>query len=367
MAIIERSLFGPGPSNPYPEATAALGLPLLGHLDPEFLGILDECCDRLRSVFGAAAARTLPLSGTGSAGMEAAFVNSVDAGDVVVVAVNGLFGERMVDVARRCGATVVPVRFEWGRPVDADTVIAAHPDPKVIAVVHAETSTGVRNDVAGLAAARDAGLPDALLLADCVTSLGGIEVAVDAWGVDIAYAGTQKCLGVAPGLAPFTVNERAWERRVATPRSWYLDLNLIGGYAGAAAGQRGRTYHHTAPVAMVASLHAALGRILAEGLPAVWARHQRAGEILHAGLADLGLELFAAPGHRLPELTTVRVPPGLDSAAVRRTLLSRYGIEIGGGVGPYADTVWRIGLMGRNATPASAALVLAALQDVLKG
>jgi len=259
------------------------------------------------------------------------------------------------------------VRFDWGRPIDADRVIAAHPDPKVIAVVHAETSTGVRNDVAGLALARDAGLPDALLLADCVTSLGGIEVALDRWGVDIAYSGTQKCLGVAPGLAPFSFGERAWARRVARPRSWYLDLGLIGGYAGAAAGQRGRVYHHTAPVAMVASLHAALGRVLEEGLPAVWARHQEAGAVLHAGLTGLGLELFAADGHRLPQLTAVRVPPGVDSARVRGELLRRYGIEIGGGVGPYADSLWRIGLMGRNATPAGAELVLAALQDVLKG
>jgi alanine-glyoxylate transaminase / serine-glyoxylate transaminase / serine-pyruvate transaminase len=366
MAITERSLFGPGPSNPYPEATAALGLPLLGHLDPEFLRILDETSDRLRTVFGTANARTLPLSGTGSAGMEAAFVNTVGDGDVVVVAANGLFGERMIEVAGRCGAQVVPVRSEWGTPVEVDAVIDAHPDPKIIAVVHAETSTGVRNDVAALAAARDAARPDALLLADCVTSLGGVEVALDAWGVDIAYSGSQKCLGVAPGLAPFSIGPRAWERRVARPSSWYLDLNLLGGYVGEAAGRRGRTYHHTAPVAMVASLHAGVGRVLAEGLPAVWARHAEAGALLQDGLLGLGLELFAAQGHRLPQLTAVRVPPGADSVAVRRALLERYGIEIGGGVGPFADTVWRIGLMGRNATRASAELLLAALQDVLK-
>jgi alanine-glyoxylate transaminase/serine-glyoxylate transaminase/serine-pyruvate transaminase len=363
MAILERYLFGPGPSNPYPEATAALGLPLLGHLDPEFLRILDETCERLRAVFGTANARTLPLSGTGSAGMEAAFVNSVGAGDVVVVAANGLFGERMIDVAGRCGAEVVPVRFEWGTPVDPAAVLAAHPAPKVIAVVHAETSTGVRNDVAALGA----GKGDALLLADCVTSIGGIELAVDAWGVDIAYAGTQKCLGVAPGLAPFTFGERAWERRITRPQSWYLDLNLLGGYVGAAAGTGGRTYHHTAPVAMVASLHAGLGRILAEGLEAVWARHEECGAALQAGLAGLGLELFATEGYRLPELTTVKVPAGVDGAAVRRILLERYGIEIGAGAGEYAATVWRIGLMGRNATLASVELVLGALRDALKG
>ncbi|HSV65050.1 MAG TPA: alanine--glyoxylate aminotransferase family protein [Mycobacteriales bacterium] len=366
MPVYARHLFGPGPSNPYPEATAALGLPLLGHLDPEFLRILDETCDRLRAVFGTSNVRTLPLSGTGSAGMEAAFVNSVGPGDVVVVAANGLFGERMIDVAGRCGAEVVPVRFDWGTPVDPDVVLAAHPDPKLIAVVHAETSTGVRNDVAALSAARDGQCPDALLLMDCVTSVGGIEVAVDGWGVDIAYAGTQKCLGVAPGLAPFSFGERAWQRRVERPRSWYLDLNLLGGYVGAAAGQRGRTYHHTAPVAMVASLHAGLGRILDEGLDAVVARHHEAGRALQDGLGDLGLELFAAEGHRLPELTAVVVPSDVDSAAIRHRLLEHYDIEIGAGAGQYADRVWRIGLMGHNARPDAVALVLSALREVLK-
>jgi aspartate aminotransferase-like enzyme len=356
MPVLERRLFGPGPSNPYPEATAALALPLLGHLDPEFLRILDETCARLRAVFQTGNARTLPLSATGSAGMEAAFVNLVGPGDVVVVAANGLFGERMIEVAGRCGAEVVPVRFPWGQPVEPAAVLAAHPSPKVIAVVHAETSTGVRNDLAELGA----GKGDALLLADCVTSLAGIEVALDAWGVDVAYAGTQKCLGVAPGLAPFSLNDRAWERRVERPRSWYLDLGLLGSYVGE------RRYHHTAPVAMIRSLHAGLGRILDESLEEVLARHEEAGRLLHAGLVDLGLELFAAEGYRLPELTTVRVPEGVDAHGVRRELLDRYGIEIGAGVGEYADTVWRIGLMGPNAQPASVTLLLGALKEILK-
>jgi alanine-glyoxylate transaminase/serine-glyoxylate transaminase/serine-pyruvate transaminase len=361
MPLRARTLLGPGPSNPYPEATVALGQPLLGHLDPEFLQILDETSDRLRQVFGTANRRTLPLSATGSAGMEAAFVNTVGAGDVVVVAVNGLFGERMVDVASRCGAEVVRVDHEWGSPVDPERVLAAHPSPKLIAAVHAETSTGVRSDLAPLAA----GKGDALLLADCVTSLGGIPVALDEWGVDLAYSGSQKCLGVAPGLAPFTINGRAWERRIEKPQSWYLDLGMLGGYAGEAAGNGGRTYHHTAPTGMVVSLHAGLGRMLDEGLDAVHARHAEAGRLLHEGLAGLGLELFAAEGHRLPELTTVLVPDGVDSAAVRKELLERYDLEIGGGVGPYAATVWRIGLMGANATPDKVLLVLAALQAVL--
>jgi alanine-glyoxylate transaminase/serine-glyoxylate transaminase/serine-pyruvate transaminase len=360
-AIVERHLFGPGPSNPYPEATSALARPLLGHLDPEFLRIMDEACDRLRVVWGTGNQRTLPLSATGSAGMEAAFVNTVSAGDVVVVAVNGLFGQRMCDVAARCGAEVVPVEHEWGTPVDVQRVVEAHPSPKVIAAVHAETSTGVRSDIAALGAAKG----DALLLVDAVTSIGGIELRADDWGVDVGYAGTQKCLGVAPGLAPFTINERAWERRVERPQSWYLDLGLLGGYVGEAEGKGGRTYHHTAPTAMVASLHAGLGRILDEGLENVWARHEAAGAMLQDGLAKMGLELFAEEGARLPELTTVKVPEGVDSAAVRTVLLERHGLEIGAGAGAFATSVWRIGLMGRNARPDAVLLVLAALQDAL--
>ncbi len=359
--IVERHLFGPGPSNPYPEATSALGLPLLGHLDPEFLRIMDETCDRLREVWGTDNLRTLPLSATGSAGMEAAFVNTVSDGDVVVVAVNGLFGQRMCDVAARCGAEVIAVEHQWGTPVDAQRVLDAHPNPKVIAAVHAETSTGVRSDIAALGA----GKRDALLLVDAVTSIGGIELRADDWGVDIGYAGTQKCLGVAPGLAPFTINDRAFERRVQKPRSWYLDLGLLGGYVGEAEGKGGRTYHHTAPTAMVASLHAGLGRILDEGLENVWARHEEAGAMLQDGLQKMGLELFAEEGARLPELTTVKVPDGVDSAAVRKVLLERHDLEIGAGAGAFAGSVWRIGLMGHNARPDAVLLVLAALQDAL--
>ena len=355
----ERLLMGPGPSNPYPEAMAALARPMLGHLDPEFLEVLDEVCERLRTVFRTANALTLPISGTGSAGMEAAFVNLVGPGDHVVVAVNGLFGQRMVEVASRCGATVHAVEHEWGTPVDAARVLAAHPAPKVIAAVHAETSTGVRSDVADLGA----GKGDALLLVDCVTSIGGIEVDVDGWGIDVAYAGTQKCLGVPPGLAPLTVADRARERFVERSPSWYLDLALIGAYTGPATGRR--TYHHTAPVSMVQSLHGGLGAVLAEGLEAAWARHTACGAQLHAGLGALDLELFAQEGHRLPQLTTVRVPDGVDDGAVRAALLDRWGIEIGGGVGAYAGTVWRIGCMGHTARPESVDRLLDALGTVL--
>ena len=359
MPRIDRILMGPGPCNPYPEATEALARPLLGHLDPEFLAMLDETCDRLRTVFATANTRTLPVSGTGSAGMEAAFVNTVGPGDTVVVAVNGLFGERMVDVAERCGATVVRVDAPWGQPIDPDAVLGAarRHGAKLVAAVHAETSTGVRNDIAALGA----GKGDALLLMDCVTSLGGIPVEVDGWGVDVAYSGTQKCLGVAPGLAPITIGEAAWARRVVKPRSWYLDLGMIGEYTAGAT----RKYHHTAPVAMVASLHAGLGALLEEGLVAGLGRHAACGQALQDGLEAAGLTLWAEKGSRLPELTTVHVPDGVDSASVRRTLLDAYSIEIGGGVGAWATSIWRIGCMGHTARLRNVTLLLAALRDVL--
>ena len=284
--LLDRRLFGPGPSNPYPEATAALGLPLLGHLDPAFLAMMDETCDMLRQAWGTTNARTLPISATGSAGMEAAFVNTVHPGDVVVVAVNGLFGQRMCDVAARCGAEVVAGRARVGNSRSTSTAWSPPTRaPAIIAAVHAETSTGVRSDIAALGAAKG----DALLVVDAVTSIGGIELRADDWGIDVGYAGTQKCLGVAPGLAPFTINDRAFERRVDRPQSWYLDLGLLGGYVGEAQAKGGgRTYHHTAPVAMVASLHGGLTRILEEGLEAVWARHEEAGATLQDGPAGDG-------------------------------------------------------------------------------
>lgn len=359
MTHTDRVLMGPGPGNPYPEVIEAFARPLLGHLDPDFLEVLDETCDRLREVFQTSNPLTLPVSGTGSAGMEAAFVNVVNPGDVVVVGVNGVFGARMCDVADRCGAEVIRVEADWGEPIEPERLLGAHPAPRVIAVVHAETSTGVRNDVAPLGAAKG----DALLLVDCVTSLGGIEVDVDAWGIDIAYSGTQKCLGVPPGLAPLTVSPRAIERFVERSRSWYLDLRMIAEYALDAGS--GRTYHHTAPTAMVVALHAGLGVLLEEGLRASWARHAQCGELLQDGLQKLGFRLFAAEGHRLPELTTVWVPEGIDEAFARKELLNRYGIEVGGGLGAYAGKVWRIGCMGHTARPRNVTLLLGALAEVL--
>jgi alanine-glyoxylate transaminase / serine-glyoxylate transaminase / serine-pyruvate transaminase len=356
--MTDRILMGPGPCNPYPEVVEALTNPMLGHLDPEFLTVLDETCDRLRTVFGTANALTLPISGTGSAGMEASFVNVVNPGDVVVVGVNGVFGQRMTDVAARCGAEVVRVEAEWGRPIDPEALAAAHPNPKVIAVVHAETSTGVRSDIAPLRDLKG----DALLLVDCVTSLGGVPVAIDEWGVDIAYSGTQKCLGVPPGLAPLTMSDRARDRFVERSQSWYLDLRMISQYVASGGG---RTYHHTAPISMIFALHAGLGAVLAEGLEAAQARHAECGALLQDGLEKLGFRLFAEDGYRLPELTTAWVPDGVDEAAVRRRLLERYGIEIGGGLGAYAGKVWRIGCMGHTARVRNVTLLLGALEDCL--
>lgn len=353
---------GPGPSNPYPESVAALTRPMLGHLDPEFLGVLDETCARLREVFQTENSLTLPVSGTGSAGMEAALMNVVHPGDVVVVGVNGLFGERMCEVVARQGAEVLRVEAAWGEPLDPEAVLAAHSKPAVIALVHAETSTGVRNDVEAVASHKGG----AILVVDTVTSLGGMEVAVDAWGVDVAYSGTQKCLGVPPGLAPLTMGRRARDRQVQRPASWYLDLGLIARYV---EGEGGRTYHHTAPISMVFALHAGLGALLEEGLAEAWSRHEACGRMLQDGLEGMGLSLVAPKDHRLAQLTTVYVPehlPGSTTEAdVRRTLLERYGVEIGGGVGPLAGKAWRIGCMGHGARPANVLLLLAALGEVL--
>lgn len=350
---------GPGPSNPYPEAVAAFSRPILGHLDPEFLQLLDETCGRLRTVFRTTNSLTLPLSGTGSAGMEAAFVNAVGPGDVAVVGVNGVFGDRMCDVAGRCGATVVRVDVPWGQPIDPQQLLDAHPAPKVIAVVHAETSTGVRNDIAPLGAAKG----DALLLVDCVTSLGGLAVDIDGWGVDIAYSGTQKCLGVAPGLSPFTMSDAARARRVERPQSWYLDLGMIADYASTAGA---RKYHHTAPISMIFSLHAGLGALLDEGVEAAIARHAECGGMVQAGLEKLGFELLAESGHRLPQLTSARVPEGIDEAFVRRALLERFGIEVGAGLGPWAGTAWRVGCMGHTARPRNVGAFLSAVEEALR-
>jgi len=371
MPQLDRILMGPGPCNPYPEVIEAFTRPVLGHLDPAFIDLLDETNERLRQAFRTTNALTFPISATGSAGMEAAFVNVVAPGDTVVIGVNGVFGERMCDVARRAGAEVVRVEAEWGRPLDPEAVIEAHPGAKLIAVVHAETSTGVRNDVNCIGAAKG----DSLFLADCVTSLGGIPVEIDGWHVDLAYSGTQKCLGVPPGLAPFTASERAVEALLPTPQSWFLDLNMIAKYVNARAAASGgagggaRAYHHTAPISMIYGLHAGLGVLLEEGLEQSWARHAACGEALHEGLEARGWELVVDKEHRLPELTTVyvpldRLPAGMDEAGARRALLDRYGIEVGGGLGALAGKVWRIGLMGHTARLRNVTTLLGAIDEI---
>lgn len=362
--LTDRLLLGPGPSNPYPEAVAALGRPMLGHLDPEFLELLDETMARLRDVFRTTNALTLPISGTGSAGMEACFVNLLEPGEKAIVGINGVFGERMCEVATRCGAEVVRVEEAWGRALDPQRLLdaqAEHRDARLVAVVHAETSTGVENEIAPLAALADT---DTLLLVDAVTSLGGIPLEVDGWRIDACYSGTQKCLGVPPGLSPLTFGERAVERlrnRTHPPQSWYLDLGLIGAYVGGSS----RRYHHTAPISMIFSLHAGLGAVLAEGLDAAWERHRRVGAQLQDALPDLGFRLVAEAGHRLPQLTSTWLPEGADDVALRKALLEAYGIEVGGGLGEFAGKAWRVGLMGHSARDRSVTTLLGALGELL--
>lgn len=368
LPLPARLLLGAGPS-PVPGAVlAALAQPTVGHLDPAFGELMDRTAQLLRDLFRTANRATLPLSGTGSAGMDAVVVNFVDPGDRVVCGVNGLFGERMADALGRAGAEVVRVEADWGRAIAPERLIAALHGRGAAAlfVVHGETSTGVCQPLEGLAAAcRD---HDALLLVDCVTSLGGQRLAVDEAGIDAAFSGTQKCLNCPPGLAPFTAGERALERLLgfeAKRRSWYLDLSLVLGYwlAGGAGGPapggeapRGapvaRTYHHTAPINMIYGLHAALELIAAEGLEQRWERHRRAHEALRAALACLGMERVAPDGEALHPLLAVRLPEGLDEAAARRELLLEHGIEVSAGLGPLAGRAWRIGVMGVGAEPA---------------
>lgn len=361
-----RLLLGPGPSNVHPRVLRALSTPTIGHLDPYFLGIMEETQALLRTLFRTSNALTIPISGTGSAGMETCFANFVEPADDVVIGVNGLFGTRMVDVASRLGAVVHPAEAPWGAAVPPEAVeraLRAARRPKLVAIVHAETSTGAQSDVAAIAAC--ARRYDALVLADVVTSLGGCPVDVDQWGVDIAYSATQKCLSCPPGLAPLTVGDRALrvldERRRPVP-SWYLDLRLIGAYWGA-----DRTYHHTAPINMNYALREALRLILEEGLEARFQRHRRNHAALVAGLTALGLDLVVEPADRLSMLTSVRVPAEIDETSTRRRLLQDFHIEIGGGLGPLAGKIWRIGLMGESSRAQSVLSLLAALERLLPG
>ena len=357
-----RTLLGPGPSDVAPSVLLAMAKPTLGHLDPAFLTVMDELAEMLRALFGTINECTLPMSGTGSAGMETVFVNLLEPGDRALIGVNGVFGTRMAEVARRCGAEVVEVQGEWGRALSPEDFKQAADGKqfKLMALVHAETSTGVLQSMDGMRAAADS--CGALLAADCVTSIGGISVQLDQWGVDAAYAGSQKCLSCPPGLAPVSFSPRAADviRSRKTPvQSWYLDLNLILSYWGGE-----RAYHHTAPINMLYALHEAARLALEEGLSEREARHYRHGGMLWHGLENLGLKLRVPESERLPQLTAVAIPDGITDANARRTLLHEFGIEIGGGLGPMAGNTWRIGLMGAASTQANVELCLAALSKL---
>ncbi|WP_027856448.1 pyridoxal-phosphate-dependent aminotransferase family protein [Marinobacterium jannaschii] len=361
-----RTLMGPGPSDVSPRVLAAMARPTIGHLDPEFIRMMDEIKEMLQALFKTENALTMPVSAPGSAGMEACFVNLVEPGDKVIVCQNGVFGGRMKENVERFGAEAIMVTDDWGKPVDVAKVRSAleqNPGVKALAFVHAETSTGVRSDAAALCAlAREF---DALAIVDAVTSLGGINVDVDGWGIDAIYSGTQKCLSCPPGIAPVSFSEKALEvvRQRKTPvPSWFLDKNLVMGYWG---GSGKRAYHHTAPVNSLYALHESLVMLFEEGLEASWDRHQLNHQALRAGLEAMGMSFLVDEAYRLPQLNTVTIPDGVDEAAVRASLLEDYDLEIGAGLGALAGKVWRIGLMGTASCRRNVMLCLTALENTL--
>ncbi len=362
----QRILLGPGPSNIPPRVQQAMTAPLLGYLDPYFLTIMDDTMNLLRYLFQTRNELTFPISATGMAGMEAALCNFLERGDVAVIGASGFFGERMVSLALRCGADVVQLNAEWGRIIEPEVIESAlksRKKVKLLALVHAETSTGVLqplNEASQLAKQHDA-----LFLVDAVTSLGGHELAIDDWGIDICYSGSQKCISCPPGLSPVTVNQKALDtlkNRSCDVPSFYLDLSLLAKYW---IGEGSRVYHHTAPACMFYALHEALALIAEEGLEARIQRHLKNGTALQAGLEAMGLALHTQPGHRLSTLTTVRIPEGIDDAHIRNRLLSDYNIEIGGGLGALKGKIWRIGLMGYSSSEQNILLFLSALEKLL--
>ncbi len=361
-----RVLMGPGPSDVNPRILSAMGQPTIGHLDPAFVGLMDDVKALLQFAFQTRNELTLPISAPGSAGMEAAFVNLIELGDTVIVCQNGVFGGRMRENVVRSGATAVMVQDHFGKAIDLAKVadaIKANPDAKALAFVHAETSTGVLSDAAALCRmAREAGM---LSIVDAVTSVGGVEVAVDAWGADAVYSGTQKCLSCTPGLSPITFSPTAATTIASRKRpvqSWFLDMNLVMAYWG---GQAKRAYHHTAPINAIYGLHESLVILHEEGLEASWARHRKNHLALKAGLEAMGLTLPVEASVRLPQLNLVSIPDGVDDARVRGELLERHGLEIGAGLGDLAGKCWRIGLMGYGSNPSNVRLCLAALEAAL--
>ncbi len=362
----ERLLLGPGPSPVPARVLRALGSPTIGHLDPQYLAIMDETCELLRQVFRTKNPLTFPVSGTGMAGMECIATNLIEPGDEVIVCINGVFGGRMQDVMERCGAKVHAVKVAWGDVFAHEQIAAAldeHPKSKLVAIVHAETSTGAHQPMGGLA--KIVHKHNALLVVDTVTSLGGHDLRIDEWGIDACYSGTQKCLSCPPGLAPVTFGERALARmdaRKSKPQSWYLDVTMLRKYYSGGSGAR--FYHHTAPINMTYALREALQIVIDEGLEKRIARHEQAHRRLRTGLEQMGLRYV--PKHSLHTLNCVYAPEGVDEAVPRRRMLDEYGIEIGGGLGDMAGKAWRIGLMGHGATTRNVDLVLTALREILR-
>ncbi|GLX83615.1 pyridoxal-phosphate-dependent aminotransferase family protein [Thalassotalea eurytherma] len=362
----QRTLMGPGPSDVSPRVLNALSRPTVGHLDPTFIGMMDEVKQLLQYVFQTKNTFTIALSAPGSAGMEACFVNLVEAKDKVIVCRNGVFGQRMLENVTRIGATPVVVDCPWGEAVDVAKVEQAlieHPDAKFLAFVHAETSTGALSDAKSLCALAKA--HQCLTIVDAVTSLGGVELRVDDWQIDAIYSGSQKCLSCVPGLSPISFSEQAISvinHRETPIQSWFLDQSLVVNYW---SGEGKRAYHHTAPVNSLYALHESLVMLHEEGIENSWQRHKQMHEQLAAGLAELGLEFIVPANERLPQLNTVKIPEGVDDAAVRNYLLAHYNLEIGAGLGDLAGKAWRIGLMGYAARNENVALCLAALKDAL--
>jgi len=359
-----RLLLGPGPSSVHPRVLRAMTTPVLGHLDPDFFQAMNDIGDMLRQVYRTANAITMPVSATGTGAMETACVNLLEPGDVMVVCRNGYFGARLADIAQRCGAAVHTVDTPWGQPADPQALedeLSRHPQVKAVGLVHAETSTGVLTSLPEI-------LPiirrhGALSIVDAVTSLGGHDLRTDEWGVDVCYSGTQKCLGAPPGLAPITLSDAAMQAvksRETPVQSFYFNLQDLESYWG-----QSRTYHHTAPISMTYALREALRMLMEEGIENRIRRHARAAAALRAGLEALGLELLAAPDHRLNPLTTVKIPDGIDDAQVRAALLKDYDIEIGGGLGEFRGQAWRIGLMGESARERNVFALLSALEQIL--
>ena len=363
----ERTLMGPGPSDVNPRILNAMARPTLGHLDPLFIELMDQTKQLLQYAFKTENALTMPISAPGSAGMEACFVNLVEPGDKVLVCINGVFGMRMVENVERCGGVAITVNNTWGEQTDLNAVedaLKADPAIKVLAFVHAETSTGVRNEAQALCAL--AKQYDCLSIVDAVTSLGGIELDVDGWEIDAIYSGSQKCLSCVPGTSPVSFSERAVnviQNRKTKVQSWFLDMNLIVGYWGQGAK---RAYHHTAPVNSMYAMYEALLILREEGLENAWKRHANGHAKLAAGLHDLGLDLTVDSNYRLPQLNVVKIPEGIDDASVRKQLLEDFNLEIGAGLGEHAGKVWRIGLMGYACKPRNIDHCLAALRTVLK-